>query len=335
MIRTMLLTLFCALMVFTTLPVIAQEELNADHQQLTPVRKPYSRVEVRSQEVTVGTPAKVKIKLFVPTQFKEQPEFPSFDGINVIVKALPQSLPKAEKGIDGTRWSMISQEYWLLPMASGEFSFESSQASAVYANPSDNSAISVDLTVESFSFSGAVPDAAKGLNPLIIAKEVTLEQSWHGAVDSMNETEAVTRTVMATIDGSSALFLPKLILPLSSIGSDLVKAYPQQQIVADTEPYKGLGGKREESVSYVAQYGGKAEYPAIEIKWFNTNTGKIETASVAGRTLVINAPEKPTPALLTKKQLIVLCGILAILSVIIWSVKKWLYKKSNGYCHYA
>ncbi|WP_295890580.1 hypothetical protein [uncultured Vibrio sp.] len=282
---------------------------------------PFSTVEVKKAEVVVGTPAIVTIKLFVPTYFKGEADFPIYDSINLIVKELNQEPPEKARNIEGRDWTVISKKYWMLPMQAGDYSFAAQSASGTYPDPENSRRIDTRFQISGFSFSATIPAGAQALEPLIVAEQLTLEQSWEGADKPLEESGAVTRSVVASIKGSSALFIPALIEPHSS---ELVKVYPAGQVVTDLETYKGLGGSREERVSYVAQFGGEVSLPELSVQWFNSKTGEIETATVAGRSIVINASEKPEEPLLSKKKTIVLTSLLLCLSLIIWAYRKWL-----------
>lgn len=283
---------------------------------------PFARVEVAPREVPVGKPVKVTVTLFVPTWFREDPDFPVYEAMNVNVKTAGQDMRPMTEVIDGIEWTGTSQTYWMYPMDPGEFSFPKKHASGMYTNPSDNSGVMADIEIESFWISAIVPVGAKDLDPLIVADGLTLEQSWEGPVDGVAEGEAITRTIAATIEGSSALFLPALIPPQAS---DVMKAYPERHNVTDLDPLKGAGGMRTDSATYIARYGGEAVFPDVEIRWFNASTGQIETATAEGRTVTIDAPEKPKEPLVTKKQVFMLLGLLVCLVVLIWAYRKWVH----------
>ena len=311
----MMRTLYSMLLMSLFLSTISVAQTE-DQEELIP----FSRVEVKKAEVTVGTPAIVTIKLFVPTYFKGQAEFPIYDSINVIVKELVQDPPEKARNIEGRDWTVISKVYWMLPMEAGDYSFPAESASGTYPDPVNSRRIDTTFDLNGFSFSATLPAGAEELDPLIVANGLTLKQTWDGIDDPVEESGAITRTVVAKIDRSSALFLPPLIEPVTS---ELVKVYPQNRVVKDLETYKGLGGSREESVSYVAKYGGELTFPAISVQWFNTKTKKIETATVEGLSVVIDAPEKPVEPLLSRKQIIVLAGLLLCLAFLIWAYRKW------------
>ncbi len=311
MMRTLYSMLLLSL--FLSASSLAQTE---DQEELIP----FSRVEVKRAEVIVGTPAIVTIKLFVPTYFKGQAEFPIYDSINVIIKELIQDPPEKARNIEGRDWTVISKVYWMLPMEAGDYSFPAESALGTYPDPVNNRRIDATFDLSGFSFSATLPAGAEELDPLIVANDLTLEQTWDGIEDPVEESGAITRTIVANIEGSSALFLPPLIQPLTS---ELVKVYPLNNAVKDLETYRGLGGSREDSVSYIAKYGGELTFPAISVQWYNTKTKEIETATVDGLSVVIDAPKKPVDSLLSRKQIIVLAGLLLCLALLTWAFRKW------------
>ena len=97
--------------------------------------QPYAQVDVGSREVMVGKPVQVTVTLMVPTMFRVQPEFPDYDGINVIVKTSGPDMRPINKFINGSMWFGSSQTYWFYPMQPGKFVFEAMSASGVYSDP--------------------------------------------------------------------------------------------------------------------------------------------------------------------------------------------------------
>jgi hypothetical protein len=294
-------------------PAVAQEQSPS---------QPFALVEVGNKEVAVGKPVKVTVTLMVPTKFSVQPEFPDYDGINVIVKASEPDMWSVSKFINGTRWTGAAQTYWFYPMQHGQFVFENTRASGLYTDPKDYSNVTADFEIKGFTFSAVVPAGAEELNPLIVADALTLEQSWDGAVDGMKQGDAITRSLSANIEGSPVLFLPSLI---QQHNSELIKSYPQPSDISENDIGKGIGGTRRESVTYIARYGGEVAFPDLAIRWFNTVTGEVETVTVKGRSVVIDAPAKTAEPLVTRKQVFVLLGLLLCIFAIGWVYAKLLH----------
>ncbi len=291
---------------------IAQEE-----------EKPFARVELNGKEVSVGKPAHVVITLMVPTNFRIAPEFPDYDGLNAIVRSDgPDRMPVTAYR-NGKKWTGASQTYWIYPMKPGAYEFAASEASGIYTDPIEGIAKSIAFAIDGFSISAVVPEGAEALEPLIVAENLTLEQTWDGpAGEIMKEGDAITRSITATIEGSSALFLPALI---PNMTSDLARGYPQGSDVSDTGAGKSISGTRSESMTYVARNGGALHLPDVSVRWFNSATKEVEVATVSGLDMKIEAPEPPAEPPANKKQAAVLLGLLLLLLAVSRAYAKWLH----------
>ena len=64
-------------------------------------------------------------------------------------------------------------------------------------------------------------------------------------------------------------------------------AYPETPSVQTTGPSAGL---RRERIVYVAEGGGSSTLPEIQIDWFNTATGKVETTALEGVPYEVDGP---------------------------------------------
>lgn len=271
------------------------------------------RAELANETTVVGQPLILRITVLVPTWMPEPPRFPSLEAPNMIVRLPSRASSPVSERIDGETWSGVSRAYRLYPMIPGEFSIRPQPIAITYSEAETRDPISVQVELDPLTFRSTIPKGAESLNPLIVAEGFSLDQSFEGAEGTLKQGDAVTRVVMAKISGTSALFIPPLTPPVSG---DAVRSYPRDPVVSDSEASRGtLSGSRRETTSYVAQYGGTLEFEPIAIDWFNTKTDKIETATLNGMTLSVDAPPAPKEPLLDGMQvakLIVLSGFLVM-----------------------
>ena len=221
------------------------------------------------------------------------PAFPSFEVPGVIVRLPPGASNPVSERIGGATWSGVVRAYRLYPMAAGRFRIPPRSMTVTFADPETRDPVTVDLRTDEIAFEGTVPAAAEGLDPFIAAAALTLEQTVEGTPDDLAPGGAVTRTVTARVVGTAPLFLPPLIPPLAADG---LAAYPSEPVVVESEADGVLSGERMESVTYVAEAGGRHATPPIRVRWFNLAEGRIETAEVAGFEIAIRGPTAPQPA---------------------------------------
>lgn len=277
--------------------------------------------ELSGESTVVGQPLILRITVLVPTWLPEPPRFPSLDAPNMIVRLPSRASSPVSERVDGETWSGVSRAYRLYPMIAGDFSLTPQPVAITYADPDTRDPISVEVELQPVAFRSEVPAGAEDLDPLILAEAFSLNQTLEGADGPLAQGEAATRVVTAKITGTSALFIPPLTPPVSE-GS--VRAYSKDPEVRDTEANRGtLSGSRSETTSYVAQYGGTLELPPISIDWFNTKSSKVETASLEGVTLEVDAPPPPKEPVLDRTQAVKLAGVLVLLGLLVWILKRY------------
>jgi hypothetical protein len=103
----------------------------------------------------------------------------------------------------------------------------------------------------------------------------------------------LTRRIMLIADGLVSSQLPAL----SPQVPDTVKTYEERPQLQDTPRRTGISSSRESLVTLIPTQAGEVTLPAIEIPWWNTETGKQEIARLPEVTLtVIAAAASDTPA---------------------------------------
>ncbi|HAZ78568.1 MAG TPA: hypothetical protein DCX08_01415 [Porticoccaceae bacterium] len=109
------------------------------------------------------------------------------------------------------------------------------------------------------------------------SKNVSLEQRWSGSLNNITVGEPITRTMTITARGLSA----SQITPLDTLQSDNYRSYPDQPQLNQQMTDSDLISTRIESLAIVPNSPGKIVLPAIELPWWNTDTGRQEVARLA------------------------------------------------------
>jgi len=238
----------------------------------TPV-EPIIEMELTEDTVIPGSPTQLTISVLVPTWMLKPPAFPDLEVSHLMVRRPPDSSSPARKRIDGKMWAGVKRTYQLYPMIQGQFDIPARPLRVTYADPETNAPVEVNMMTDPIRLFGSVPKEAQGLDPFVAATGLKLDQTIEGAADVMKVGDAFKRQVVATIEGTSSLFIPPL-LPNTEIAG--ISAYPKEPQTQETPD----GGTRTEEVSFVVEQGGDYELPGVEIRWFNLTTKKIETTSL-------------------------------------------------------
>jgi hypothetical protein len=119
--------------------------------------------------------------------------------------------------------------------------------------------------------------------PWLPASSLKIEEHWSGEPAEFKVGEPLTRRLSITAAGLTAEQLPEL--PAAAL--DGFKHYSDQPTLENRKSETGITGVREESVAFMPTRAGTYTLPAIEIKWWNTKTGKAESARVPERTITV------------------------------------------------
>jgi len=281
MIRVLLVCLFALLAV-------------AAHAQ-----EPRITVTPQEEDVIVGQPFTVRVDVLVPTFMPKPPVFPSFEVPGLIVRLPERSTSPISERVGGDTWSGVRRTYRLYPMRAGVTDIPVQDISIVYKDPATNEDVPLSVEVPATNVTAVVPPGARTLDPLIIANGITIDQSWEVADGELAIGDAVIRTLLIKVSGTSALFVPPLLETAAPtllgeddtpLGEPGFLPYPEDAQVTETLDRGIMSGTREEQVSYIAQVGGIARFPDISLSWYNLETEEIEEITLSGRDVSIAIP---------------------------------------------
>lgn len=137
------------------------------------------------------------------------------------------------------------------------------------------------------------------------AKQVALTEVYDQTIPIMAQGSTLIRTVTLQAAGVPAQLLPTLEFPSTS----QFNSYPEKPELSNTAKQQELVGRADIKTTYLLNTAGQITIPALKVQWFNTDTGKIEIASLPARTIEVTAKgtkqptEAPPPAVLPTKHL--------------------------------
>lgn len=297
---------YLSLLILIILPVWSW----AQDAQVENSMAPQVTIETPEDDTTVGQAAIVRIKVLVPTFMPSPPVFPSLEQENLLVRLPERASGPISETVNGETWSGVQRSYRLYPLASGVFDFGPQEVLVTYADPETNEPKQVSVPLPATTLTATVPDAARGLDPLIIANGFELTQEIEGETD-MNAGDAITRRLTAKITGTSPIMIPAL-LPEAS--DPLLQPYPKEPRFTETEDRGILSGQRVDETVYVAREGGQTQLSAISINWYNLKSGEIETAELDAVQLTLAAPKWKPPTPETLIYAVFLIGAFSVLS---------------------
>jgi len=122
----------------------------------------------------------------------------------------------------------------------------------------------------------------------LAAEQLHLEQMWPNNEPTITVGEPLTRTLTLLAKGVTASQLPEFILDGENAS---LKIYPDQAVLKNQRNNDGVIAFREQKIAIIPSKPGQYTLDAIEIPWFNTQTGQQEIARIAATTITVLAKQ--------------------------------------------
>ena len=295
-----------AISIFLLSLVMHLSSVTAGSAQDTSV--PILEVELGETQVLPGQPVTMRITVLVPTWLSKPVEFPSFEAPDLMVKLFEGATNPTSRSIAGETWSGISRVYRLSPLVAGNIRISPQDILVLWADPGKTDPLRSVLKTQEFEITGIVPAEALDLDPFFAATAVELEQEISPDMQILQAGDSVTRTVTVRVSGASPFALPVLMPPHDIRG---IAVYPTEPVLTEEAGEQWLSGSRSESITLLAESGGSGAAPPIELRWFNLESGEVETTNLEGFELTVDAPvARRKPSL--DASAIALTGLIAL-----------------------
>lgn len=246
----------------------------ADEQvQSGDTTKPIVQTKLSQTEVAPGQAVTFQITVMVPTWLTKPVTFPVFDRPNLSVTLPDKSTVSTSQTINGATWSGVIREYQVVPLTPGAFQLPPSNLEVHYRNPEGANDITRKISLSSETLAVKAPKGTESLKPYIAARALKLEQQIEGDPENLHPGDSFSRTVTATIEGSTVMFVPQLLNTSALSG---VAAYTDTPQARD----QGESGTRVEKITYVAESAARGALPAIALRWYDLEDGSIQTTNL-------------------------------------------------------
>jgi hypothetical protein len=234
--------------------------------------EPIVRVHIDPPRVIVGQPATLQVDVLAPNYMTSPPQLPAFQLRNAVTRQL-QSVNINEQN-DGIGYAGVRFEFAIYPLEAGAFALAEQKLTIKYAAepPATREVVAVMPGTE---FQAFIPDAAAGLQPFLSATRLTAEQAVQRCSEQLKAGDAVTRIVTVKAEGTPAMLLP----PVSFPAIDGLAVYAAQPSLEDKTEGRSdtTSASRVDSATYMLERPGNFVLPAIDLRWWNSGKGQIET----------------------------------------------------------
>lgn len=247
--------------------------------------EPFARAEVVTKgKIVAGQQVEIAVDILVPNFFKGAPEFPLFPLNGAIVTLPDQRALNMNDSVDGVDYSGIRKSYMVMAQHDGSFALPELAIDVAYADD-DGNTVEGKVTLPPVSFTAdAVPGDWGDQMPLVTTS-LKVSQSLDRDPATLKVGDALVRTIKLAAADTQPMMLPEPDFPVP----EGVKPYRADPALAD--PGKDAANPdaatRTDTVTYVVGRSGAATLPAVDIKWFNPQSGKMEVAEAPAVTLKV------------------------------------------------
>lgn len=258
--------------------------------------EPFARAEVLTKgKIVAGQQVEIAVDVYAPNFFKSAPEFPLFPLEGAIVTLPEQRALNMNDTVDDVDYSGIRKSYMVMAQHAGDFALPALTIDVAYADD-DGNTVQGKATLPKLSFTaGDVPGDWGDQAPLVTTS-LKVSQTLDRDPAKLKAGDALVRTVSLIAGDTQPMMLP---VP-DFVAPEGVKVYRADPALADPGKDKDNpdAAIRTETVTYVVDKAGPNSLPAVDIKWFNPASGKMETAEAPAVTLsvAVNPAAQVIPA---------------------------------------
>jgi len=132
----------------------------------------------------------------------------------------------------------------------------------------------------------------------VTTPNLEVEETWDRSLEALRVGDALKRTVGIEADDALGMFLPVLEFEAPSG----IALYHDQPRVTDRVNRGQYRGERVEAVTYVLQRAGEFALPELQIHWWNTRTGTLETELLEARTISVAESDQSEAVLVAPRR---------------------------------
>lgn len=242
--------------------------------------EPILKMTIDPMRVVVGQRTTLRIDVLAPNYMTSPPELPGFQIRNAVTRQL-QSVNLSEER-NGTSYAGVRFEFAIYPQEAGSYAIADQTLKVKYA--AEPPAVREEmLSLPRQSFESYIPDAAAGLNPFLAASRLTIDQSIKRSSEQLKTGDSITRSVTTHAEETPAMLLPPVTFP----AVDGLAVYPAQPALQDKTEGRtdALTATRTDSATYILQRPGDYALSPIDVRWWNVDEGRVETAHLDALTM--------------------------------------------------
>ncbi len=225
-------------------------------------------------DLWVGQRAALVIELLAPGFFAGAPAFDLPDVPGLLLMPPVGSPVVSSEESNGVNYTVQRHELSVFAQRAGPQRIPAFTVRFHFKRqPLDKDEVPASARTEPLNFTAKSPPGAEKLGAILSARDLKAVEEWKPKPGRAKAGDAFTRTITF-----SATDLPAMAFPPFRPGRiDGLGIYPQAPAVEDHNDRGTLSGQRRDTVTYVCQRAGHFVVPAVQMKWWNLQTQKLET----------------------------------------------------------
>lgn len=216
-------------------------------------------------------------------------------GADLVVERIGDEDSRESEVLDGRQYSVTVRRFALFPQKSGTTTIDPITLSVtVPADPakvrgffSPTRKITRRTAPITLDVQARPPNGSTWWLP---ARAVQLERTWSGDPSAAEVDQPLTRSIVLRASGVLESQLPEINIP----AIEGLSLYAEQPIQAMGANEAGLVAEQRINWAIIPQRAGELTLPAINVDWFNTQTGKKETAVLPEEIIYVKASTSST-----------------------------------------
>lgn len=244
------------------------------------------RVRVSTEperQVVIGQQTRFFIEILTDTWFSKAPDYPELN-LEGAIALMPEQLgSNYTERIDGVTFAAQRRSYVIFPQRAGPLELPSLRI-RLGVSEDGKAGSPFWLKTPPLRLNVVLPAEAEGIDGLVTTPRLTVRDRWSKPLDGLKVGDAVKRTVQMNAEQALGMLLPELVFA----APPGIAVYPDQPRIQDSVNRGQYQGERVETVTYMLQRSGDFTLPAIEVHWWNTGSGVLETEILEERTFEVS-----------------------------------------------
>ena len=227
-------------------------------------------------DLVVGQEVRLTIEIATPRWFAGGTRIKAPEVPNLVVLRRNDFATNLSRRENGATWVLQQWQLELYPQRPGRYTIPP-VALELAVNDAEAGIVRGTLMTPALEFETSIPAALEALDEWFATPEFSVSQTFDRSLDGLTAGDAFTRTIELRATNLTAMMLPEpQVQELEGL-----PAYPALPELEDRSNRGEATAIRRQSISHVVERAGNYRLPAQTWYWWNTDTGQVESTTLA------------------------------------------------------